>query len=255
MIKRIFIALFFSFLFLAPKSVMASAQTDYDYQLGQYRQNYSEFILLKRDFVANQTLDNQQKVIISARQTLIARDLAKAAYGRMFIDLIQAKNTSYAPLDPVLAELSAAVDYFQNQAMAAQSVVTPDDLKKLSTDYLKQSVIHDRSFRHAQVANKIAQLVRYQLDSKAFFDDILPKLPAEKPEQLTYRINKMPDLSDQINQKINTLADMIMPKEGDMNVENSSYFSDRTKLITEIRALQIQLINQLIDIDINYVQL
>ena len=244
----------FGFIATGTNNVYASPKTDFDFQWTKYRQNYAEFSLLKRDYLQNQTLDNQQKAVLSAKQTLLARDMAKAAYARYMIDLINGKNTGYTALNPVLTRLSEAAIFFDSEALLSQQIITPADLKKFATDYLSGYQIKDRSFFYGQLAYKIATLVRFQIDLKESYDAMLPKLPEVKPAPLKARLDEVPVLAANINDKIASLSALIIPEEEDGALTPDGYFSPFIKKVDDIRQLQLQLVNQFVDIDINYVQ-
>ena len=235
-------------------SVFATAKTDYDFQWQQYRQNYSEFALLKRDYLANQTLDNQQKAILSAKQTLMARDLAKDAYARYLVDLINAQNTGYTALNPIIDRLKAASAFYVAEAQLSQKIITTNDLKTFALDYYDKTQIFDRSFEYGQIAVKIATLVRFQIDLKNNFDVLVPKLPDPLPAALKARLDEVPSLAQNINDKIATISARIIPEneEGILNQEN--YFNPFVDKLDEIKTLQLNLVNQFVDMDINYVQ-
>lgn len=256
---RKFTTLFLLSLFLCvlPGTVFADAKSDYEFQLSQYRRSYSEFTQLKRDYLLNPTLDNQQKSIITAKQVLLSRDLSKAAYARYMIDLINVNKTNYVPLQPIINRLLMAVDIFTASANLSQSITTPSDLKKFSDSYLINTISPDRSFYYGQVAVKLSQLVRFQLEAQNILDTIYPKLPDPQPIQLKARLDEFPVLAEDINQRIAAIVKMIIPEP---EVEKSpvapeQYFTLIIEKLTDIRSRQSALVDQLVDIDINYAQL
>ncbi len=244
----VFLALIFSPL------VLADAKTDYDYQYGQYRTNYAEFAILKQDYINTPSLDNQQKVMISAKQTILSRDLAKASLDWFLLDLINGYRVDYAPIKPVIDALGTSRQYFLDQSLKSQAIVTEADLKKFTANYLETVPENDAMMKFGILANKIANLVRIQIDSKAALESIIPKLPSPMPQNLTERIQELRDKAKFIDAKIDTFAYNLPLVDAVSESANDIFFSARVEILAEIRTLQLDWINRLIDIDINYVQ-
>jgi hypothetical protein len=237
---------------LAPVSIFASAKSDYEYQYSQYRQNYIEYTILKKDFLENPTLDNQQKAVLAAKQTIASRDLAKAGFAAYLIELCNEKQTKYSPVKPILDSLASAKSYFLSSAANSQSIVTPANLNTFSTDYAINTVPHDRSFRTGVIACKISELVRFQIESKNALDVILPKLSTPFSTPLQNRIDDLQTQGNKINDTINTLTDKFFTEEDAQNIDGENYFTDKSETIKKIKLLQIKWIDSLIDIDLNY---
>ncbi len=249
----VFILFFLTFLSFSPV-VFADAKSDYDYQYGQYRQNYIEYTVLKNDYLNNPSLDNQQKAILAAKQSIIARELAKASLAWYLTDLIHGSNVTYEPVKPLAGSLETARLFFLAQAQKSQAIITQNDLKSYTENYLRDVLSHDQSFKYGIVVNKIAKLIRIQLDSQTAFDDLLPRLPTPMPVTLNARINELKDSKALIDKKIDLLAHSLNPILGEENVDSEIFFTARIEKLGEIRSLQLDWINRLIDIDINYVQ-
>ena len=243
------ICLSFIVLFFAP-SVLADAKSDYDYQYGQYRTGYSEFVVLKQDYLNTPSLDNQQKAMLSAKQTILARDLAKASLHWYLMDLIAGYQVDYGPIKPITTSLNIAREYFLAQAQKSQSVITQEDLKKFTQNYQSTVQGNDSIIKFGIVANKITALVRIQRDSKTALDSIIPKLPAS----LTARIQELKDSAQIIDGKIDLLANNLNLADAVAESVTEIFFTARVEKLVEIRELQLDWINRLIDIDINYVQ-
>jgi len=250
------IALLFLLLFLSftPSGVFADAKSDYEYQLAQYRRSYSEFTQLKRDYLLNPTLDNQQKSIIVAKQALLARDLGKAAYARYMADLITGHNTNYPVFQTILTRLGNAITFYASSSTKSQTIATPEDLKVFSEQYNLDTIVPDRSFYYGQVAAKLAQLIRFQLDANRILESIYPKLPDPQPIQLKARLEGIPLLAEEINQKIATEAALIIPQYEEAPIFADQYFTRVMESLADIRARQSALVDQLVDIDVNYAQ-
>lgn len=238
--------------FCVPTAVFADAKGNYEYQYSQYRQNYIEYTVLKNDYLANPTLDNQQKAVLAAKQTIASRDLAKANYAEFLLSLCQSNITNYTPIKPVLDSLTAAKVFFQAEAEKSQSIVTPAQLVTFTQEYQKNSVTHDRSFRTGVVANKISELVRLQVESKDALDIILPKLATPFSTPLETRIADLQTQGNKINDDINALTAKLFSEEDLQSIDGQNYFTDKTERIKKIQTLQQKWIDGLIDIDINY---
>jgi len=240
-------------LVLFPATIaFADAKSDYEYQFGQYRQNYAEYTLLKKDFLDNPTLDNQQKAILAAKQTISSRESAKADYATYLLTLIDSSNVTYAPINQIIQSLTSAKAFYSAQALKSQSIVTPADLKAFTADYATNSVDPDRSFRTGNVAYKISQLVGFQVQLKNSLDIILPKLAAPLSTPLQTKINDLQTQGNDINTTIDTFTNKLYSDEEIANIDSDSYFSDKTDTIKNIQTLQLKWIDSLIDIDLNY---
>ncbi len=244
-----FTILFFS---AAAPAVFADAKSDYEFQYSRYRQNYIEYSILKKDFLANPTLDNQQKAVLAAKQTLSSRDLSKANFAAYLLDLCQEKQTNYAPIKPLLDSLRSARAFFLSQAEKSKTIVTPANLASFTEDYLIDVVPHNRSFRTGIVACKISQLVRIQAQSKNALDVILPKLATPLSTPIQTRIDDLQLLGNKINDSIDSFTDKLYTEEEISNIDNEYYFTGKIETIKKIQTLQLKWIDGLIDIDLNY---
>ncbi len=232
----------------------ADAKSDYDYQYGQYRTGYSEFVILKQDYLNTPSLDNQQKAMLSAKQTILARDLAKASLHWYLMDLITGYQVDYGPIKPISTSLNIAREYFLAQAQKSQSIITQGDLKKFTQSYLNTVPANDSIVKFGIVANKIAALVRIQVDSKTALETLIPKLPSPMPTGLSARVQELQESTKVIDRKIDLLANNLNLSDAVAESVTEIFFMARVEKLIEIRALQLDWINRLIDIDINYVQ-
>lgn len=250
--KALLIPSFLILLSLSTASVFADSKSDYEYQYSKYRQNYIEYSVLKKDFLENPTLDNQQKAVLAAKETLSARDLAKASFAAYLLTLCQEKKTNYSPVKPVLDSLNAAGIFYQTEAEKAQAIITPANLAEYTKNYEVNTIVHDRSFRTGVVACKISQLVRFQIESKNALDVILPRLATPYSTSLQTRINDLQDQGNKINDAVNDLTKKLFSEEDISNIDNETYFTNKSEIIKKIQTLQIKWIDSLIDIDLNY---
>jgi len=246
----VFLIIFFS----ATTSAKADSRSDYDFQLATYRQNYIEFSLYKADYLQNPTLDNQQRAILSAKQTIQARELAKAAYARYLISSIAVQNSGYSALDPIVIRLTNASTYFEEQARVSQQIITADDLKRYALNYLNSYVIHQRSLYYGQIANKIATLVRFQINTQDEMQAMVPRLSTPYSAPLQARLDGIPTLVSQINDKINKVTSVIIPEDESGLIIQANFFELYSSSLEEIKNMQLKLVDQLRDIDLNYGQ-
>jgi len=129
-----------------------------------------------------------------------------------------------------------------------------EDLKKFTQGYLTTITENDSLIKFGIVVNKIAALVRIQTDSAIALDAIIPKLSTPIPSALAARIQELKDSSEIIDGKIDLLANNLNLADAIAESVNEIFFTSRVEKLVEIRELQLDWINRLIDIDINYVQ-
>jgi len=237
---------------LTTTTVFADAKSDYEFQYSRYRQNNIEYTILKKDFLANPTLDNQQKAVLAAKQTIYSRDLAKANFASYLISRCEETKVNYEPIKPILDSLSQAKAFFLSEAEKSQTVVTPSQLATFTQNYLTATVPHDRSFRTGVVACKISELVRFQVGSKNALDIIIPKLATPFSTPLQTRIDDLQAQGNKINEEINNFTNKIFSEEDVLNIDYENYFTDKSETIKKIQSLQLKWLDSLIDIDLNY---
>lgn len=243
----------FGFFIFAPQ-VFADAKTDYEYQYGQYRIRYPEYVLLKSDYLNTPSLDNQQKVMIAAKQSILARDLAKASFAWYLMDLISLSKANYEPAKPIVAALASAREFFLQKAQVSQGIVTQADLADFTSAYVKGSLQQDRMVKYGILAHKLSALVRIQLDSQAALNTLVTQLPTDIPAPLIARIEELRASTKIIDEKIDLIAHGLNITEEPEAADAEIFFSSRVEKLLEIKILQLDWINRLIDIDKNYAQ-
>jgi hypothetical protein len=251
-LTKLFLCLAILLALIPVTPIFADAKSDYEYQYGQYRQNYIEYTLLKKDFLANPTLDNQQKAVLAAKQTISSRELAKANYAEYLLSLISSSNVTYAPINQIIQSLTSAKVYYTSEEQKSQSIVTPADLKTFTADYIANVIEPDRSFRTGDIAYKISQLVNFQVQLKNSLDIILPKLATPLSTPLQTKINDLQTQGNDINTMVDTFTNKLYSDEQIANIDSENYFSDKSETIKKIQTLQLKWIDSLIDIDVNY---
>lgn len=241
--------------FLLPTIVSADAKTDYDYQYTRYRDSYLEFTIFKKDYLATPSLDNQQKVLLSLKQSLVSRDLAKASLAWYLSDLINLDKVKYEPFNPILASLSSARQYYTAKADEAQTVVTLSNLKEYDKNYLETSVQPERALRFGIMAHKLAKLVHIQEESLKAYESLRYKLPDSVSIRVQERLVDLDVDRLVINQKIDEISGYLLSKEGQESVDSPVFFSGKVEKFIEIRELQITWVDKLIDLDLNYAKI
>lgn len=227
--------------------------SDYNFQLDQYRKNYAEYQNFKKDYLAHPTLDNEQKAILSAKQTISSRELAWANFILVLSDSISSTGVSYPLSDKAKTDLAAIAKYHFGQATAVGSVVTRADLTTFTKNELKVTATHKLALTQAQVAGKLVQLIKFQIDAKTAYDSIFPKLNVVVDEvSVKNGLDQIQTSSVQINDQISTLA----RKTSDLAADQFStdqFFTNSSEILAQIRGSIYRLINIIIDLDTNYV--
>ena len=234
--------------------VFADSKSDYDYQYGLYRQSYAEFTVLKKDYLNTASLDNQQKAMLSAKQSILSRDLAKASLAWYIWDLINSSAVDYEPIKPIFNSLMVSRDFYFAQSEISKKIITTENIKSFTSSYQNSTIEPDRTIRYGIVVNKIARLVRIQIDSQTAIDDLIPKLPVPMPITVAARVEELKTMHAAINSKIDLLAGGLQSSAGDENVDAEIFYTVRIEKMQEIVGMQTNWINQLIDLDLNYVQ-
>lgn len=228
--------------------------SDYQFQMDQYRKYYAEYSNFKSDYDAHPTLANEQKAIVSAKQAIIARELAWANFILVLSDTTSDTGVNYPLTDKAVGDLSGVAKYHFDQAVAAENIVTRSDLTAFTKNELKTTAGHKLIMTQAQVAGKLAQLIKFQVDAKAAYDVILPKLAPTRDEITVQNgLDMIQTGSQEINDQISALA----KKATDLDIEQFSqdqFYSDSTQVLIKIRNSVGRLVDVIIDLDTNYVR-
>jgi|CXWL01.1.fsa_nt_gi hypothetical protein len=228
--------------------------SDYQFQLDRYRSNYAEYLSFKADYDERPTLSNEQKAILSARQAIISRELAWGNFVLVLSDAISLPGINYPFINKSITDLSAIANYHLNQAIEAGKISTRSDLTAFTKKELSVNATYVLPLIQAQVANKLATLIKFQIDAKAAYDVLLPQLELVK-DDITVRsgLDQINTYSQQINEQIDELAQ----KASELDISGSNqnqFFSDTSLAMAAIRSLQNRLVTIIIDLDTNYVR-
>lgn len=254
--KKFFLIIFATAFLFSAGIVFAQSTylSDYNFQLDQYRKNYAEYTNFKKDYDDRPTLNNEQKALLSARQAIISRELAWANFYLVLSESISKPGITYPLINRAIANLTGIANYHFGQASKAGNIVTRADLTNFTKEELTVLATQRQSITQAQVANKLAQLIKFQIDAKTAYDSLLPKLESVKNEVAVKNgLDQVQTYSAQINGQIEALA----KKTTDFNLDQSNqnqFYEDTSEALKEIRGLQNRLVSVIIDLDTNYVR-
>lgn len=240
------------FLMVFPTVAFADSKSDFDYQFSKYREHYLEYTLFKKDYLSNPTLDNQQKALLTIKQSLSARDLAKGAFAAHVRDLILFDKVSYPVLTPIVNGLTSSQAYYQSEAKKSLGLVTLTDVDTYDKDYLKNYLEPEKNIKLGIVASKIAKLKYFLVQEEAS----LLKLKSKLPDNLSLRVaERLTDLENglvNISEKIDAMSNLLVSEEGRDNTESEIFYTSKLEPLSEIRTLQLNWLDLLIDLDLNY---
>ncbi len=254
--KKFFLIIFANIFLFSAGIVFAQSTflSDYNFQLDQYRKNYAEYTNFKKDYDDRPTLNNEQKALLSARQTIISRELAWANFYLVLSESISKPGVNYPLITEATTDLTGIANYHFTQANKATNIVTRADLTNFTKEELTVLATHRLSLTQAQTANKLAQLIKFQIDAKTAYDSLVPKLEAVKNDVVVKNgLDQVQTYSAQINAQIEALAKKTT--DFDLDESNQSQFYENTsQSLREIRGLQNRLVTVIIDLDTNYVR-
>ena len=253
--KTLLFILALAFLFSAGVVFAQSTYlSDYNFQLDQYRQNYAEYTNFKKDYDERPTLNNEQKALLSAKQTIVSRELAWANFYLVLSESISKPEVNYPLITKATTDLTNIANDHFNQANKAGNIATRADLTSFTQEELTALAAHRLPVTQSQVANKLAQLIKFQIDAKTAYDSLVPKLEAVKNEVVVKNgLDQVQTYSAQINGQIEALA----KKTTDFNLDESNqnqFYADASEALRGIRSLQNRLVAVIIDLDTNYVR-
>jgi hypothetical protein len=252
---RRLLLIFLPLFFLAiPIHAENTPESDYQYQLSQYRRNYAEFQIYKRDYLANNTLDNEQKALLSAQNTIIARELTMASFTRM----LKASIYSAQVDEPIFVEAQSSLDtllnYYLDQSKSINNVQTKSELLEFSTKAQSQLKSNQAVIDSMQTVNKLAKLIYFVKKIDQQYALLKPQLENRKNLALVasgieeIEKNKT-KINDDITQVINQVNIM-------KNAETSTRRKASETATTALYRIQLNerlIVSRLIDFDKNYV--
>jgi len=245
------------FLFFASFTfVSADAKSDFDYQYSKHRENYLEYTLYKKDYLSNPTLDNQQKALLSAKQSTNTRELTRASFVAYLRELILLNQLRGFPLaDTLNANLLAAQQFFLMESQKTLGVVTIADLDKFNLDYQTEYTKHERYLKAGIVGHKLTRLKYFALKQDEVIKELKNKIPSTVSVRVFERLETLETDLTTIHTKIDNLSNYLITEESMENTQNEIFFSSRVEFLSEIRSLQLTWMDKLIDLDLNYAKI
>lgn len=242
--------------FLSFSFVSADAKSDFDYQYSKHRENFLEYTLYKKDYLSNPTLDNQQKALLSAKQSTNTRELTRASFAAYLRELILINQLRGYPLaDSLNANLLSAQQFFLMESQKTLGVVTIADLDKFNQDYLTEYPKHERFLKAGIVGHKLARLKYFALKQDEAIKELKNKIPSTVSVRVFERLENLESDLTTIHTKIDNLSDYLVTEESLENTQSEVFFTSRIEFLSEIRSLQLSWMDGLIDLDLNYAKI
>ncbi len=249
-----FFTLIFSLVFVPLVYAQTTQQTDYQYQLDQYRKNYSQYQILLRDYKDESSLNNEQKAINIAKETLRSRELALAHYFWWQSEIVQASKVDLPVVKQAISDYNDIGQYHYQQLGSIDKIITRSDLTSYTKKNRKELDKQQLAITRNQTAAKIAKIVAFQLDIKRAFDAIIPQLELTKANNPSVQngLDQVNEYSIQVNDLVNSLSESTTKLDLE-NKRPSQFYEDSTDVLNQIHALQLKLINLIIELDTAYV--
>lgn len=234
----------------------ADAKSDFDYQYSKHRENFLEYTLYKKDYLSNPTLDNQQKALLAAKQSTNTRELTRASFAAYLRELIMANHLRSYPLaDSLNSNLLAAQQFFLMESQKTLGVVTIADLDKFNQDYIVEYPKHERIIKAGIVGHKLARLKYFALKQDEAIKELKEKIPSTVSVRVFERLDTLETDLATIHTKIDNLSDYLITEESLENTQSEVFFTSRVEFLAEIRSLQLEWMDKLIDLDLNYAKI
>jgi hypothetical protein len=245
------LVLFLALSAIFPIYTYASYQSDYEYQTTRYRTTFAEFQVFKSDYISNPTLDNLQKALISARQSIKARNLGLMSFtGLTYENLLISRIDK---LEPVKSRLVVTYNYYQQEANKADSLVQLTDFTSMSASFRNANDYHMRSLRYGQVSYKLITLLDFNAQLQSSYDNLVLRLPDNLSNLVTQRVSEIRTRLDQSRLAIETDIESVIPEfEIDQDILIPSNLAKWASKLSSIRQTHIQIADQIIDLEKNY---
>lgn len=244
--------LLFLFVFSQPVHAENQPLEDYSFQFNLYLENYNQWQVYKQDYKENPTLDNQQKAILTAKQTISARERSRAALFRYLSTSIKRQAINQEFITNSLVKIDQMSNYHLSLAQSVQAINTPSDLEAFSTKAKKELITSNKVYILAQVLNKLSQLMKYQLEAQRIYELIIPKLPQEAIYPVKNGLDQITSYHTQINYSIEQAkASLAKLEAGEKSP--TTFYSETGQILSNIRTQELNLVSILVDLDTNYV--
>ena len=240
-------------LFVPQVIAQTSPYTDYQYQLDQYRKNYAQFVLLKKDYLNNNTLDNEQKALLAVESTIKSRELTMFSFAQMHKLSILETESAGPLIDSTIGSIEAINAYYTQQAGLASSIQTKKDLAKFTADYREKLAQNQAIIDVAQVVNKVARLQQLNRQVIAEFDAIQPKLGTNRDIVLVQSaLEEISGYQAKITAEFENTDKLIESVKANYFYRTEA-LTKIAKSISTIRDYEARCVDRLIDLDKNYV--
>jgi len=233
-------------------AVAGTPAADFEYQLGLYRQHFAEYGVFKQDYQDNPTLNNQQKALLSAKNTITSREATRIAYARILEEYIKKQNINHPVVQSALTHIGEDIAYYTNNQNKSKNITSADELSSFTNDYLISSPAHHTSLISSMLVGKVSRLIRYQIDAKEFYDTLVPKLPTPHSVITKNGLAQIATLSQEINNRLEKLLKISTEIENE-TYDMTSFYEQSNSELNRIRDLQLHLVNLLIEIETEYV--
>jgi len=245
-----------TFLFFSSSFVLAqnSPETDYQYQLSQYRRQYAEFQIYKKDYLENHTLDNEQKALQSAQLAIVSRELTLASFTRILKQSIIVAEVDHPLINDTYSSIDELVNYHLNQATTAAVIQTQKDLNAFNTTYQTKIKANQITLDTIQIVNKLAHLLRFSQKLEEQYSLLKPKIESKK--NLALLATGLEEIDAQlikINKKLETVIGQITVYQDVSSSNRQSALEKITGSLVSIQLSERKIVERLIDFDKNYV--
>lgn len=245
-----------TFFLLTATFVNADAKSDFDFQYTKHRDSFLEYTLYKKDYLTNPTLDNQQKALLSAKQSTNTRELTRASFAAYLRELIVSNQIKNYPMAELLNQkLISAQQFFLTESQKTLAIVTLADLDSFNSSYLVEYPKHERYLKAGIVGHKLARLKYFALKQDESLSALKNKIPSDVSVRVFERIEALETDLKTIHTKIDNLSDFLITEESLDNTQSEVFFSSRIELLADIRQLQLNWMDKLIDLDLNYAKI
>lgn len=254
-VRKLILGLFFFVLAggLLPVFAQNTQYSDYQFQQDLYRKNYATYQLYLKDYLSDSSLNNEQKAIQAAKDTLKYRESSLSHYYWWQAQTLKATNLALPLISQTISDLDSLGQYHYAQSQSSQDIDTKSSLTKFTKANRKQVNDLDLNATKAQVVIKLSRLVQFQNDLKRAYDYLNDKLETQKDnltvknglEQVSSNATKANELIEKLIVSINTL---------DLSeIRQSQFFEKSVESMTTIKSLQSRSIDIIVELDTNYV--
>jgi hypothetical protein len=252
--RRLFPVFLLFLIYVTPIHAQNTPESDYQYQLSQYRRNYAEFQIYKKDYLANNTLDNEQKALQSAQNTIVARELTMASFLRILKQSIYAAEVDIPITSETQASLDTLLNYYLDQSKVVTQIQTKKDLLDFSTKTQAQLKSNQAIIDTVQVVNKLVHLIRFNQKINEQYALLKPRLESKKNLALVASgFEEIVKYQTKINDDTTLIIGQITKIKNSETSARSKAVEASNIALNRIQLNERLIVNRLIDFDKNYV--